>query len=105
MSVPELKALALKHWSKHRPKMVRELRASGELDQTLQGAANLAQAEIDLLKSRGYQETEAREVALPMFILLREEPEDDEQAQELAAKEAAYQRNPPVPKETDENVT
>jgi len=31
-----------------------------------------------------------------MFVLLPEEPRDDEQARELAAKEAEYQKNPPV---------
>jgi hypothetical protein len=41
---------------------------------------------------------EAREVALPLFILLKpEEPaEPDEQDRESAEMEAEYQRNPPA---------
>jgi hypothetical protein len=95
MSIPELKALARKHWTEFRPKMVRELKASGELDQALQGAATLAQQEISRLMRMGYQEHEAREVALPEFILLREEKVDDEQARELAEMEANYLKTPP----------
>ena len=74
---------------------VKELRAEGGLDQALQGAAALAQDKIDRLKRQGYQEHEAREVVLHQYILLPEEPTDDDQAAELAEMEAAYQRNPP----------
>jgi hypothetical protein len=95
MSVPELKALARKHWTKYRPKMVRDLKARGELDQALQGAATLAQEEINRLMGMGYYEHEAREVALPAFVLLPEEKVDDEQARELAEMEANYLKNPP----------
>jgi len=97
MSIPELMALTRKHWMEYLPKKVQELRESGELNEALHGAASLAQAEIDHLMMIGYAEHEAREVALPMFVLLPEEPdEDDEQARELADMEAAYQKNPPV---------
>lgn len=104
MSVPELKALARKHWTEFLPRKVAELRAQGTLDEELQGAATLAQTEIEQLKSRGYQESEAREVALPKFILLTPEPVEDEQARELAAKEAEYQKHPPVPTDPEENL-
>jgi hypothetical protein len=96
MSVPELKALARKHWTKYCPKMVRELKAERSLETALHGAAALAQDQIDHLMRQGYYEHEAREVALREFILLPEEPEDDEQARELAEMEAEYQKNPPV---------
>jgi hypothetical protein len=97
MSIPELMTLTRKHWTKYLPKKVQELRASGELNEAIYGAASLAQAEIDHLMKQGYQEHEAREVALPMFVLLPEETdENDEQARELADMEAAYQKNPPV---------
>jgi hypothetical protein len=95
MSVPELKALARKHWTKYRPKMVQDLKTRGELDQALQGAATLAQEEINRLMKMGYQEHEAREVALPAFVLLPEEEADDEQARELAEMEANYLEIPP----------
>jgi hypothetical protein len=92
MSVPELKALARKHWTKYRPKMVQELKAEGNLEMALHGAAALAQDQIDHLMRQGYYEHEAREVALRDHILLPGEEEDDEQAQELAEKEAEYRR-------------
>jgi hypothetical protein len=90
MSVIELRALARKHWKKHRPKMVREMTADGSLEEEIVGAANLAQSEIESLMRQGYQESEAREVALAKHVLLPEE--DDEPDQELADKEAAYQK-------------
>ena len=100
MSVQELKALARKHWEQWRPKEVARLKAEGKLDQALQGAANLAQTEIEhLMSKRHYSESEAREVALPKFILLKPEPDADgldaEQREELAQKESDYQKNPP----------
>lgn len=92
MSISKLIALARKHWNEHLPQRVRELRAQGTLDEELQGAANLAQAEIEQLKSRGYQEYEAWEVVLPTLILLPTERDDnDEQAQEWLEKERNYQ--------------
>lgn len=95
MSVMELTALARKHWKKWLPEKTAELRANGTFNEETQGAATLAQAEIETLMKAGYQEHEAREVALPMFVLLPPEEEDDEQAQELAEMEREYQKNPP----------
>ena len=99
MSIPELD-LARKHWEKWLPEKVRDLRAEGKLDEALHGAASLAQAEIDhLMRYQGYQEHEAREVALPLFILLEPESDaglEDWEREELAEKEREYQRNPPV---------
>jgi hypothetical protein len=86
------------HWTKWLPQRVTDLRASGQLNEALHGAARLAQNEIELLMKQGYQEQEAREVALPMFILLPPEPgadEEDWERLELAEKEAEYRRNPP----------
>jgi hypothetical protein len=57
----------------------------------------LAQGEIDRLMKAGYNEREAREVALRAFVPLPEErDEDDEQERELAAMEAEDRKNPPV---------
>jgi len=90
MSVPELMTLTRKHWTEY-------LQAAGELNEAIHGAASLAQAEIDHLMKLGYQEHEAREVALPMFVLLPEEmDEDNELARERAEREVEYQRHPPV---------
>lgn len=103
MSIPELQALARKHWTKWLPEKVKELRASGTLEEALHGAASLAQAEIDHLTSKlGYQQHEAREVALKKFILLQPEPQANEspaERQELAQKESEYRKHPPVPSE------
>jgi hypothetical protein len=86
MSVHELKALARKHWAERLPEKVKELK----------GAANLAQTEIEHLMRQGYQEHEAREVALPKFILLKPEKDvPDELAEELAEMEREHQKNPP----------
>jgi hypothetical protein len=78
MSVPELMTLTRKHWNKYLPNKVRELQASGELNEAMFGAASLAQMEIDHLKKVGYSEQEAREVALRQFVLLPEETDEDE---------------------------
>lgn len=101
MSVHELKALARKHWTKWLPEKVAELKAEGRLDEALQGAANLAQQEIEYLMKHGHCSVdEAREVALPQFILLPpEDPDgdlDDEQREELAEEERFYRKHPPV---------
>jgi hypothetical protein len=65
------------------------------LEAATNGAANLAQSEIETLMKAGYQEHEARAVALPMFILLPPEYHETEQDRELADMEAEYQKNPP----------
>lgn len=92
MSVQELMTLARKHWKAHLPNKYKELQSDRTLEASLNGAANLAQTEIERLMQHGYRHHEAREVALPMFILLRPEYQEDEQDRELAEKERAYQR-------------
>lgn len=99
MSVEALKSQARRHWTEHLPEKVRALRLAGRLDAELTAAANQAQDEIEhLMKHRHFSVDEAREVALPKFITLppEESSESDEQDQELAEKERAYQKNPPV---------
>ena len=103
MSVHELMTLARKHWKAHLPDKVKELRAEGMLEAATNGAANLAQSEIETLMKAGYQEHEARAVALTMFILLPPEHHEDEQDRELAEMEREYQRNPPVVMNADPN--
>jgi hypothetical protein len=101
MSVHELMTLARKHWKTHLPDKVKELQAEGMLEAAINGAANLAQSEIETLMKAGYQEHEARAVALPMFILLRPEYHEDEQDRELADKERQFRLNPPVVMDAD----
>jgi hypothetical protein len=92
MSVQELMTLARKHWKAHLPDKYKELQSDRMLEASLNGAANMAQTEIERLMQHGYQHHEAREVALPMYILLRPEDHEDDQYRELAEKERAYQR-------------
>lgn len=98
MSVAELTSLARKHWKKWLPQKTAELKIAGNLEEALHGAATLAQAEIEHLMAKGYQEHEAREVALAQFILLP--PEGDGLAgwerKELEKMEREFQKNPPV---------
>lgn len=100
MSVENLKMLARQHWQEWLPEKVKELKAEGRLNEELQAAATLAQDEIETLMKKGYSIDEAKEVALPQFILLRPESPDaglsQEQIEELAEKEREYQKNPPV---------
>jgi hypothetical protein len=105
MSVEDLKSLARKHWTKWLPAKVASLRETGELNEALQGAATLAQTEIEALMKQGYQETEAREVVLPKLILLPPEADAEMSAEERAehaAAEAEYQKHPPVPADDPE---
>ena len=106
MSVLELKALARQHWEEWLPEKVKELQAEGTLNEELHSVAVLAQAEIEHLMKRGYSDHEAREVALPMFILLPPEMDglSEEQREELAEKEREYQKNPPVMSSEDEDM-
>lgn len=94
MSVEAFKAKARKHWTEYLPSKVAALKAEGRLNEALQGAATLAQDQVEQLMTRGYQAHEAEEVALHQFILLK--PEPDEQDEELAEMEREYQKNPPV---------
>jgi hypothetical protein len=95
-SVAEFEHLIRKHWTKYLPDKVADLRASGELEESMQGAAKLAQDEVERLMKVGYQEQEAKEVALAQFVYLKPEPGAGQPAwerRELAASERAYQRN------------
>jgi hypothetical protein len=62
MSLPELMTLTRKHWNKYLPNKVRELQASGELNEAIWGAASLAQTEIDRLKICHSERTATRTI-------------------------------------------
>jgi hypothetical protein len=53
MSIPELMSLTRKHWQAHLPDKVKELRADGTLEAAINGAANLAQTEMERLMKLG----------------------------------------------------
>ncbi|MBR1156280.1 hypothetical protein [Bradyrhizobium sp. JYMT SZCCT0428] len=100
----ERRSRALRHWKEFLPEKFKELQATGMLEAETNAAANMATDEIISLMQQGYQEHEAREVALPNYILLKPEPEDenDEQALELAQMEADYQKMMAEPPDEDE---
>lgn len=97
MSTSSLTSKILKHWKQWLPMKYARLKAEGILDQEAQARAANAQQEISDLMSRGYQEHEAEEVVQAHVL---EKPEvdglDEDQRNELAEKEKAYQKNPPV---------
>ena len=84
-----------KHWAEYLPQKTAELKAAGEWDEAVQGAALAASRMIQDLQSQGYQAHEAEEVALHQYVLLPPESpdEDDWEALELAQMEADYQQN------------
>lgn len=89
---------ARKHWETWLPAKTADLKAAGQFEEAVQGAAALAQQQISQLMQQGYQQHEAEEVVLRELILLAPEAgaeESDEERAELAELEAAYQKAPP----------
>jgi hypothetical protein len=84
---------ARKHWEEWLPNKTAELKAARLFGSAIQIAARRAQEEIADLMAQGYQEHEAAEMVLPKFILLKPEPEpdDDWAAIESAERERKYQ--------------
>lgn len=93
-SVPELAAMARKHWTTYLPSKTKELKRTGMFEVATQRAAEQAMNQIRSLMESGYQEHEAEEVARQQ-ILLRPEADDldvpADQKRELAQKERQYQ--------------
>lgn len=91
-----LASKARKHWKTWLPKKTAELKAAGEFEEAVQGAALAASRMVQELMSQGYQAHEAEEVALRQFVLLPPESganEQDWEREELAQMEADYQKN------------
>jgi restriction system protein len=99
-NVAEFEHLIRKHWTKYLPAKVRALRESGQLEESIQGSAKLAQDLVDhLMQKQHYREHEAKEVALHRFVYLKPEAGAGQPAwerKELAKLEREYQRHPPV---------
>jgi hypothetical protein len=62
--------MALDHWKKWRPKMVKEMRKDGTLNEEVQKASKEASAQVAALMAKGLQKHEAEEFVLPELILL-----------------------------------
>lgn len=73
----ELVIKARNHWEKWLPKKTMELKNSGQFHEALQIVAVYARAEITELMAQGYQQREAEQVVLPLYILLAPESLDD----------------------------
>lgn len=98
--------LIRKHWTTYLPSKVKALKESGSLREAMQGAAASAEARVDDLRRQGYPDWAAEEVALKEFVYLPPEPgadEEDWEREESAELEAAYQKNPPIPKDDEED--
>ena len=78
MSVPKYRKMAREHWKVWLPQKVAELKADGQLEASLQVAAQNAQERVLELMGQGYQVHEAEEVALKEFVLLDPEPAPDD---------------------------
>ena len=74
MLADDYAALALRHWSRWRPSMVREFREAGALDRHIEDAAKRAADQVERLMAKGFQRFEAEEMVLPDEILLTPEP-------------------------------
>ena len=94
MSVQSLAAKARRHWEQWLPERSRRLKEAGRFTLESQKAAEQAQREINQLRQAGYPDWAAEEIVLPQYILLPPEAPDpnDELEQELAEKEAYYQK-------------
>ncbi len=95
MSATTYSAKARRHWTKWLPQKVASLKASGELEASIQAAGRLAQQRVMGLMQQGFQQHEAEEVAMAEFVLLAPEPgaglEKWEQ-DELATLEREYRK-------------
>lgn len=67
---------AHRHWEMWLPKKTKKLKATGQFEIAVQTAATRAYAEIATLVARGYQESEANDIALPKYISLKPEPHE-----------------------------
>ncbi|WP_229509596.1 hypothetical protein [Massilia sp. CCM 8734] len=93
MNVATLAAKARKHWELWLPEKTEQLKLLGEWSEATQTAAIQAHRLIVELKTQGFQQHEAEEQALSLYILLTPEPAptDDWEARELAELEREYQ--------------
>src|SRR5260370_42238991 len=99
MSEQEFAHLIRQHWTKYLPAKVKALRESGDLEESVQGAAMLAQDLVEHLMSKEhYQEHEAKQEALAQFAYLKPEPGAGQAAwerRELVRKDGESQSHPP----------
>ena len=66
----EYTSMALNRWKKWRPKMYREMKKAGTLNQQAEDASKRAAWQVAQLMAAGAQKHEAEEFVLPELILL-----------------------------------
>ena len=71
-------AQARAHWKEHLPAMYRRLLANGTLESELKAAAEATSREMEALRNEGATATEAWEMVRERYLLLPEEPGQDE---------------------------
>ncbi|MBQ1764541.1 MAG: hypothetical protein IIZ92_16815, partial [Aquincola sp.] len=72
-------AMARKHWTKWLPKKTAELKEAGQFEAATMTAGRQARERVDELMQQGYQLHEAEEVARSEFLLLKPEPDANEE--------------------------
>ena len=70
--------LARNHWKEFRPKMYAALKQNGELESALQEAASKTFSEVSQLEDAGYQADEAFQMVREKYLILPEEPNNDQ---------------------------
>jgi hypothetical protein len=96
MNVQQIKQRIREHWEEWLPQKVADLKADQSYEAIVLWTAQQAHQRIKTLMASGYPDFAAEEVALKEFVLL--DPEDGagpsaEMAEELAEKEAYYQKH------------
>jgi hypothetical protein len=78
MSLDYFGRMAKDHWEKFLPKYYKKLEKSGKLEETLMKASNNYRDMASELISSGLRKHEADEFALPQYILLTPESQQEE---------------------------
>ena len=71
--------LGRKHWKEHLPQKFRALKESGQLEKELAAAADLTLKDMEEFRTVGMNVHEAWQGARELHLVLREEPDPDDQ--------------------------
>jgi hypothetical protein len=67
------------HWREYLPEKYASLQASGDLEKELRAAVDLTLREMESWKKAGFSLHEAWEAVREHYLILREEPDEDEE--------------------------
>jgi len=85
--------LGRKHWKEHLPKKVRALTESGKLETELAAAVALTLKEMNEFKADGLNVHESWQASRELHLLLKEEPDPDDQMPDNPAWDAMVEVN------------